>query len=148
MIKRTVVKSSLSRVQPLIEQEYLYTISKAISILYENSYKFLKALTNYVDIHSPPRVNLLNELIQYCTGTAKDELIKLCGVGSNVNTEESKAHYQNWVADSRRSIAHILEDLGRDQVSNIPIDHLLELLPRLQPRYYSIASSPKVLVSF
>jgi len=98
------------------------------------------ALTHYVDIASPPRVNLLNELIQYCTDTSRDELIKLCGVG-DVSAESAKAYYQSWVADARRSIAHVLADLKG--MEKVPIDHLLELLPRLQPRYYSIASSPK-----
>ena len=101
---------------------------------------FRTALTHYVDIHSPPRVNLLNELIQYCDGDAKDQLIKLCGT-AGADVDQAKELYQKWVVDSRRSIVHVLEDLNGSK--NIPIDHLLELLPRLQPRYYSIASSPK-----
>jgi len=101
---------------------------------------FRTALTHYVDIHSPPRVNLLNELIQYCDGDAKDQLIKLCGT-AGADVDQAKELYQKWVVDSRRSIVHVLEDLNG--AKNIPIDHLLELLPRLQPRYYSIASSPK-----
>ena len=58
-----------------------------------------------------------------------------------MNAESAKAYYKSYIADSRRTIAHVLEDLNGTE--NIPIDHLLELLPRLQPRYYSIASSPK-----
>uniref|UniRef100_A0A673MIN1 NADPH--hemoprotein reductase n=1 Tax=Sinocyclocheilus rhinocerous TaxID=307959 RepID=A0A673MIN1_9TELE len=46
-----------------------------------------------------------------------------------------------WVLDSERNILAILEDLPS---LNPPIDHLCELLPRLQARYYSIASSSKV----
>uniref|UniRef100_A0A672MCC7 NADPH--hemoprotein reductase n=1 Tax=Sinocyclocheilus grahami TaxID=75366 RepID=A0A672MCC7_SINGR len=47
----------------------------------------------------------------------------------------------SWVLDSCRNILAILEDLPSLRP---PIDHLCELLPRLQARYYSIASSSKV----
>ncbi len=40
-----------------------------------------------------------------------------------------------------RHITHILEDLPNCKPN---IDHLLELLPRLQPRFYSISSSSRV----
>merc|ERR1712098_722824 len=56
-------------------------------------------------------------------------------------TAEGKALYQSWVVDSCRHITHILEDM---KSCKPPIDHVLELLPRLQPRFYSIASSAKV----
>uniref|UniRef100_A0A3Q1FKK0 NADPH--hemoprotein reductase n=1 Tax=Acanthochromis polyacanthus TaxID=80966 RepID=A0A3Q1FKK0_9TELE len=52
-----------------------------------------------------------------------------------------QALYQSWVLDSCRSIIHILEDMPSLRP---PIDHLCELMPRLQARYYSIASSSKV----
>lgn len=55
---------------------------------------------------------------------------------------EGKQLYQDWVVDQNRNIVHILEDLPSCRP---PIDHLCELLPRLQPRYYSISSSAKVL---
>lgn len=50
--------------------------------------------------------------------------------------------YQNWVLDACRNILAILEDMPSLRP---PIDHLCELLPRLQARYYSIASSSKVM---
>jgi FAD binding domain len=43
--------------------------------------------------------------------------------------------------DNHRTILHVLEDLPSVKPA---IDHLCELLPRLQARYYSISSSPKV----
>jgi len=54
---------------------------------------------------------------------------------------EGKQLYNDWVIRDNRSIVHILEDLPSCKP---PLDHLCELLPRLQARYYSISSSPKV----
>jgi len=99
------------------------------------------ALSHYVDIHGQPRSNLLAELVQYSPAQSESRLMleKLCGIHGQ-DPAKAKKLYQEWVLDARRTIYHILEDL--DEVK-IPADHLLELLPRLQPRYYSIASSPK-----
>lgn len=58
-------------------------------------------------------------------------------------TPEGKQLYSKWISEDNRNIVHILEDLPSVK---IPIDHLCELLPRLQPRYYSISSSPKVIM--
>lgn len=54
-----------------------------------------------------------------------------------------QALYQSWVLDATRNILAVLEDMP---TLKPPIDHLCELLPRLQARYYSIASSSKVIV--
>lgn len=54
---------------------------------------------------------------------------------------EGKAQYQTWIHNSSRNIVHILEDI---KSCKPPIDHICELLPRLQPRYYSISSSAKL----
>lgn len=54
-----------------------------------------------------------------------------------------QALYHSWVLDACRNILAVLEDMPSLQP---PIDHLCELLPRLQARYYSIASSSKVNV--
>ncbi len=56
-----------------------------------------------------------------------------------------QALYQSWVLDACRNILAILEDMPSLRP---PIDHLCELLPRLQARYYSIASSSKVISWF
>ena len=52
-----------------------------------------------------------------------------------------QALYLSWVVEARRNILAILQDIPSLRP---PIDHLCELLPRLQARYYSIASSSKV----
>lgn len=55
--------------------------------------------------------------------------------------DEGKMEYQKWIVNDVRSIVHILEDLPSCKP---PLDHICELLPRLQARYYSISSSGKV----
>uniref|UniRef100_A0A671SF86 NADPH--cytochrome P450 reductase n=1 Tax=Sinocyclocheilus anshuiensis TaxID=1608454 RepID=A0A671SF86_9TELE len=95
------------------------------------------ALTHYLDITNPPRTNVLYELAQYATEPKEQENVRKMASSS----PEGKALYQSWVLDSCRNILAILEDLPSLRP---PIDHLCELLPRLQARYYSIASSSKV----
>ncbi|XP_059370959.1 NADPH--cytochrome P450 reductase-like isoform X1 [Carassius carassius] len=95
------------------------------------------ALTHYLDITNPPRTNVLYELAQYASEPKEQENMRKMASSS----AEGKALYQSWVLDSCRNILAVLEDLPSLRP---PIDHLCELLPRLQARYYSIASSSKV----
>lgn len=99
------------------------------------------ALTYYVDITHPPRTHVLKELIEYTTNEEHKALLKTMTTPS----DEGKLLYSDWVNKSCRSIVHILDDLNS---SKPPLDHLLELMPRLQSRYYSISSSPKVHPDF
>lgn len=97
------------------------------------------ALTHYLDITSNPRTHVLKDLAEYATDTAEKEKLKLMAL----TTVEGKAAYQQWIVQENRNIVHILEDMPSLKP---PLDHLCELLPRLQCRYYSISSSPKVLL--
>ncbi|ERL91636.1 NADPH--cytochrome P450 reductase isoform X2 [Dendroctonus ponderosae] len=94
------------------------------------------ALTHYLDITQNPRTHVLKELAEYCSDPAEKEKLKLMASTS----PEGKALYQKWINEDNRNIVHILEDLPSCKPA---LDHLCELLPRLQPRYYSISSSPK-----
>ncbi|XP_043574697.1 NADPH--cytochrome P450 reductase-like isoform X2 [Chiloscyllium plagiosum] len=95
------------------------------------------ALSHYLDITNPPRTNVLYELAQYASDPKEQEFLRKMASSS----PEGKSQYLKWVVEDRRNILAILEDL---QSLRPPIDHLCELLPRLQARYYSIASSSKV----
>lgn len=95
------------------------------------------ALTHYLEITAIPRTHILKELAEYCTDEADKELLRsMASI-----TPEGKEKYQKWIQDSSRNIVHILEDI---KSCKPPIDHICELLPRLQPRYYSISSSSKL----
>lgn len=95
------------------------------------------ALTHYLEITAIPRTHILKELAEYCSEEKDKEFLRLMALTS----PEGKAKYQSWIQDSCRNIVHILEDVPSCKP---PIDHLCELLPRLQPRYYSISSSSKL----
>ncbi|XP_042564364.1 NADPH--cytochrome P450 reductase isoform X3 [Clupea harengus] len=95
------------------------------------------ALTHYLDITSPPRTNVLYELAQYASDPKDQDMMRKMASSS----AEGKALYQSWVLAPQRHILAVLEDIR--SLRPAP-DHLCELLPRLQARYYSIASSAKV----
>lgn len=95
------------------------------------------ALMHYVDINSVPRTHVLKEISEYAADEEDKRKLKMMAT----STEEGKHLYLTWVVKDHRSIIHILEDLPSLKP---PLDHLLELLPRLQSRYYSISSSPKL----
>ncbi|XP_023675147.2 NADPH--cytochrome P450 reductase isoform X1 [Paramormyrops kingsleyae] len=96
------------------------------------------ALTHYLDITNPPRTNVLYELAQYATDPKDQEKMRKMASSSS----EGKALYQAWVLESQRNVLAVLEDMPSVRP---PADHLCELLPRLQARYYSIASSAMML---
>lgn len=95
------------------------------------------AFTYYLDITSNPRTHILKELAEYATDPEEKAKLKLMAGTS----PEGKQLYTKWIINDVRNIVHILEDLPSVKPK---ADHLCELLPRLQCRYYSISSSPKV----
>ncbi|KAH8361322.1 hypothetical protein KR084_009177 [Drosophila pseudotakahashii] len=95
------------------------------------------ALTHYLEITAIPRTHILKELAEYCTDEKEKELLRNMASIS----PEGKEKYQSWIQDACRNVVHILEDI---KSCRPPIDHVCELLPRLQPRYYSISSSAKM----
>jgi len=79
----------------------------------------------------------LKELSEYTSNPEEKNFLRQM----IVSTPEGKTLYNDWIIHSCRNIIHILEDLPSCRP---PLDYLCELLPRLQARYYSISSSPKV----
>uniref|UniRef100_A0A0B7BHS3 NADPH--cytochrome P450 reductase n=1 Tax=Arion vulgaris TaxID=1028688 RepID=A0A0B7BHS3_9EUPU len=95
------------------------------------------ALTHYIDITQTPRTHVLGELSEYTDNIKDKEFLKTMTQAS----DEGKKLYNEWIHQDHRNILAVLEDLPSLKP---PLDHICELLPRLQPRFYSISSSPKV----
>ena len=95
------------------------------------------ALLHYVDIANTVKTHVLADLVQYARNEEDREFLSKMISGD----DEGKSLYNDWVVKDHRNIVAILEDLPSIKP---PLDHLLELLPRLQCRYYSISSSSKM----
>eukprot|EP00884_Botryococcus_braunii_P018195 jgi/Botrbrau1/5059/Bobra.37_1s0024.1 len=91
------------------------------------------ALLYGCDLTSIPRKSLLRILAEHCTAAGeKRELLKLCSRGG-------KEAYDSEVRDGRPSL---LDLLLRFPSCQPPLPALLDALPPLMPRMYSISSSP------
>ncbi|XP_053625565.1 NADPH--cytochrome P450 reductase-like isoform X2 [Plodia interpunctella] len=95
------------------------------------------ALSHYVEITALPSPDVMMKLAEYCSNQNDKNKMTLMGT----NSEEGKTLYKTFIEDARRNIVHILEDI---KSCKPPLDQICRLLPRLQPRYYSISSSPKL----
>jgi len=92
---------------------------------------------NYLDIHTTTSRQFIGTLAQYVS--TEEARAKLTSLG------EDKEAYRVEVADSHLTLGELLEKIspGGKPLDTIPLDLIIESLPRLQLRYYSISSSPK-----
>lgn len=95
------------------------------------------ALTNYLDITSILTTQIVKELAQYVENEEDKKKLQLM----STPTDEGKALYNAYIRDQCVDLLTLLELMPSLKA---PIDHVLELLPRLQARYYSISSSSKL----
>jgi NADPH-ferrihemoprotein reductase len=92
-----------------------------------------QALTDSIDITTPPRKAVLRALADYATDVKDKQRLLL--LASEAGAEE----YNKFIKGDQRTISEVLQAFPS---VNPPLGHVLELLPRLAPRYYSISSSP------
>ncbi|VDN57921.1 unnamed protein product [Dracunculus medinensis] len=83
------------------------------------------AFTHYVDICAPVKSHVLKAISEYTTDEEQKQKLVLM---STPNEEGLKA-YSNFIQKERRSIIDVLRYFNKCKP---PVDHLLELLPRLQ----------------
>jgi NADPH-ferrihemoprotein reductase len=88
----------------------------------------------YLHLNSPLKKQNLKILSFYTEDEKeKNALIKL-----TLGDEENKNKFKSYIADSRRNLCDVLKDF---KTVKLPLEVFLEIIPRIQPRYYSIASS-------
>eukprot|EP00732_Lithocolla_globosa_P000865 Lithocolla_globosa_v1_NODE_344_length_4393_cov_24.392577.p1 type:complete len:670 gc:universal NODE_344_length_4393_cov_24.392577:2367-4376(+) len=92
------------------------------------------ALSHYLDLNITCHMNMLQAIADYATDDQEKEKLKSLTIPAN------KAEYHEYIVNSHRTVWEVLKDFGSCKP---PVDLVFELLPRLQARYYSIASSPR-----
>jgi len=95
------------------------------------------ALAQFYDITSPCKRAQLKIFAQYATDD--EEKRKLNKLASEDEEQKEKYNYNDYILNDIRNVVQILKEFKSVQV---PLDHFLEVTPRMQPRYYSISSSP------
>ncbi|GMH70391.1 hypothetical protein TrST_g4891 [Triparma strigata] len=94
------------------------------------------ALTKYTDLLSPPRRSDLKLLAKYAPpGLSKDLLLRL-------SSKEGKSEYESKVLLPHLGLHSLLVSKCPDV--KLTFEDLLNVSPRLQPRYYTISSSSTV----
>ena len=92
-----------------------------------------QALRYYVDLRAPPSKAALLMLAEACARPAEAERLRALAL------PDGKAAYNDYIARDGRGLAELLAEFGSCAPGWAA---LLELAPKLAPRYYTISSSP------
>lgn len=92
-------------------------------------------LTRYCDLTGAPRRSELKLLAAYATDPIDQKALL------RLSSKEGKAEYKEKVTDALTGMVHILQ---RCPSITLPLEHFVDICPRLQPRFFTVSSSSSV----
>ena len=96
-----------------------------------------ECLMRYCDVTSPPRRSELKQLSYYCTDPIDAKVLK------RLSSKEAKEEYREKILDPHIGLVDIITRLCPSIC--LPLHRFLQIVPRMQPRYYTISSCPNVV---
>lgn len=101
------------------------------------SLTYRAALQHHIEIAAIPEAHVLKALSEHCSDESDRKFLN----SITSATPDGNELYESWILQAQRNIVHILEDI---KSCRPPIEFICRILPRLQPRYYSISSSSRL----
>jgi len=96
-----------------------------------------ECLQRYCDVTSPPRRSELKQLSYYCTDPIDAKVLR------RLSSKENKEEYRQKILDPHIGLVDIITRLCPSIC--LPLHRFLQIVPRMQPRYYTISSCPQVV---
>lgn len=98
-----------------------------------NKLSFL--LTHYFDLSAQPSRYFIEVISYFANPTHQEKLEEMAS-----KTQEGRNEYHRYITKEKRTFYEVLWDF--DAGAKIPLEYLIELLPIIRPREYSISNSP------
>lgn len=110
--------------------------ANGFKVMFPSPSSIRNALKCYCDLVSIPRKTTLKHFLPYLVDESEKQRLEF------LLSKDGRKDFRKFIEDEERSLVELLTVQFKS--FRIPFDHLLNIIPSLQPRYYTISSSSSV----